>query len=349
LFVQFRENRTSTEKRFSLFNHARYDYLGSVWMVTSGPTGTVVSRHDFLPFGEEVTTAVRPSGLGFTGSDYVSQRFTAKVRDAESGLDYFGARYYGSALGRFTSPDPENISGLGHMDDPQSWNGYSYVRNNPLRFTDPNGLDWTVCESNGSNCGTVTDDKAFEKYAKDQGWTIKGGNIYDNGGNQIGTASWSQAGGDAFSMLNRAGNMAAPGVNLAGAGTVAVMGGAFAGMAYGAIVGGEGIAALGLEVLPSQARNIETIDTIIADHVTTSDLMGGAKESAGMEIRSSTGKLYDHIQELGDARRGLAKAVSRLENSLNDPSHGAAARSVVQQAIQKGQAAIRMIDAALRR
>ena len=101
-----------------------YDYLGSVRMVTSGPTGTGVCRHDFLPFGEEVTTAVRPSGLGFTGSDYVSQRFTGKERDAEGegkgeggrggggggrggrgegrgggdrGIDYFGARYYGSA------------------------------------------------------------------------------------------------------------------------------------------------------------------------------------------------------------------------------------------------------------
>src|SRR2546426_3878877 len=44
-------------------------------------------------------------------------------------------------MGRFMSPDPENLSGVLHMDDdPQSWNGYSYVRNNPLSLTDPSGM-----------------------------------------------------------------------------------------------------------------------------------------------------------------------------------------------------------------
>jgi RHS repeat-associated protein len=119
-----------------------YDYLGSVRMVTTGPTGAVVSRHDFLPFGEEMTTAVRPSALGFQGTDDVTQRFTGKERDAESGLDYFGARYYGSALGRFTSPDwsasPEPVP-YAELSDPQSLNLYAYTRNNPLGRTDADG------------------------------------------------------------------------------------------------------------------------------------------------------------------------------------------------------------------
>jgi len=67
----------------------------------------------------------------------MSQDFTGKERDAETGLDYFGARYFSSAQGRFTSPDkPLADQSAG---DPQSWNLYSYVRNNPLRFTDPTG------------------------------------------------------------------------------------------------------------------------------------------------------------------------------------------------------------------
>ena len=70
-------------------------------------------------------------------SDSVTQRFTGKERDSESGLDYFGARYYGSALGRWTSPD---IGVDQHPEDPQSWNLYSYVRNGPLSRTDPTGL-----------------------------------------------------------------------------------------------------------------------------------------------------------------------------------------------------------------
>jgi RHS repeat-associated protein len=63
-------------------------------------------------------------------------KFTGKERDQESGLDYFGARYYGSSMGRFMSPDP---SGLSYADptNPQSLNLYSYVLNNPLKFTDP--------------------------------------------------------------------------------------------------------------------------------------------------------------------------------------------------------------------
>jgi RHS repeat-associated protein len=65
-------------------------------------------------------------------------QFTGKERDLESGLDYFGARYYGSALGRFTSSDPKILSKQ-KLNDPQQWNGYAYVRNNPFQFVDPNG------------------------------------------------------------------------------------------------------------------------------------------------------------------------------------------------------------------
>ncbi|MGC2656764.1 MAG: RHS repeat-associated core domain-containing protein [Bryobacteraceae bacterium] len=80
----------------------------------------------------------------------VPQHFTRKERDTESGLDFFGARYYGSPLGRFNSPDPENAGA--DSTNPQSWNGYSYVLNNPLTNTDPDGTD--PCGTN-PNCVTV--------------------------------------------------------------------------------------------------------------------------------------------------------------------------------------------------
>ena len=87
------------------------------------------------------------------------RQFTGKERDSESGLDYFGARYYGSALGRFTSPDEfkggfENLNGtpafspgpIGYADlgDPQTLNMYVYTRNNPLKYIDPDGHDLTI-------------------------------------------------------------------------------------------------------------------------------------------------------------------------------------------------------------
>jgi RHS repeat-associated protein len=79
---------------------------------------------------------------------------TGKERDSESGNDYFGARYYASAMGRFMSPDwsaKQEPVPYAKLDDPQSLNLYSYVRNNPMDRTDPDGhachtvLGITVC------------------------------------------------------------------------------------------------------------------------------------------------------------------------------------------------------------
>jgi RHS repeat-associated protein len=70
----------------------------------------------------------------------LQSRSTGKERDTETGLDYFGARYYGSNMGRFTSPDPKNLA-LRHLLDPQKLNKYSYVLNNPLASFDPDGQE----------------------------------------------------------------------------------------------------------------------------------------------------------------------------------------------------------------
>ena len=104
------------------------DALGSVRAVTN-QQGQVIRRHDFMPFGEELQATVPPPDKPL---------FTGKERDAETGLDYFGARYQRAGVGRFTSVDPlmtfdENLV------DPQRWNRYAYVRNNPLRYVDPDG------------------------------------------------------------------------------------------------------------------------------------------------------------------------------------------------------------------
>lgn len=109
-------------------------------------TGSLVnvSRHDYLPFGEELfaLTGGRTTALGYTNSDGARQRFTLKERDIETGLDYFLARYYSSTQGRFTSPDPLSAPACAHPNVPQSWNLYTYVLNNPLKLVDPDGLMW---------------------------------------------------------------------------------------------------------------------------------------------------------------------------------------------------------------
>jgi RHS repeat-associated protein len=69
--------------------------------------------------------------------DEVPPQFTGKERDAETGLDYFGARYYAWTLGRFLAVDPSRLSI--EKSNPQTWNRYVYTRNDPLNRIDSNG------------------------------------------------------------------------------------------------------------------------------------------------------------------------------------------------------------------
>ena len=115
------------------------DHLGSTRLVTDA-NANVVTRHDFLPFGEELPPGYAGrNGQWAPGGDNVDQKFTGQVRDQETGLDYFNARYFGAALGRFTSPDPGNAGA--DPSNPQTWNAYAYALNNPLVTVDPSGAD----------------------------------------------------------------------------------------------------------------------------------------------------------------------------------------------------------------
>jgi RHS repeat-associated protein len=133
------------------------DTLGSP-RINTDAFGSVKARHDYLPFGEEIANGVggRTTQQGYGGQDNIRQKFTLKERDGETGLDYFNARYYSSAYGRFASPDefvgvPREIQTLGsghprkqalpysEISNPQSLNKYQYTYNNPLKYIDPDG------------------------------------------------------------------------------------------------------------------------------------------------------------------------------------------------------------------
>ena len=108
------------------------DHLNSTSMVISS-AGVVEDEADYSAFGTEYP--VTSSG----GNHY---KFTGKERDSESGLDYFGARYYSNAFGRFLTPDwAEKATAVPYaiFSDPQSLNLYSYVRNVPSTGYDPDG------------------------------------------------------------------------------------------------------------------------------------------------------------------------------------------------------------------
>ena len=129
------------------------DHLGTPRMILD-QTGSLagVSRHDYLPFGEELGSLTgRTTDKGYTNLDSLRQRFSEKERDGETTLDYFGARYYASNQGRFTSPDP--LTSSASVFGPQSWNRYSYGLNNPLRYVDPSGME----SDEPSNVHWITD------------------------------------------------------------------------------------------------------------------------------------------------------------------------------------------------
>jgi hypothetical protein len=80
-------------------------------------------------------------------------------------LDYFGARYYASAQGRFMSAD--EFSKDSQLEDPQSWNKFAYVRNNPLFYVDPSGekAEVIVTTDKEHKKGTITIRASFAIYA----------------------------------------------------------------------------------------------------------------------------------------------------------------------------------------
>src|SRR5438105_6932407 len=99
--------------------------------MTSGQ-GWPIWQGTFLPYGEEYNPQISSNNYKYGGHEH----------DNESGLDFYGARYYGSALGRFITPDwsstPEPVP-YADLIDPQSLNQYSYVRNMPTTNVDPDG------------------------------------------------------------------------------------------------------------------------------------------------------------------------------------------------------------------
>jgi RHS repeat-associated protein len=127
------------------------DHQGSNRVVMNS-TGGVIARRDYLPFGEEVTAGVgmRTTAQGYkptlsSETEGTRQKYGMTERDKESGLDHTDWRKYDSSQGRWTTPDPLS----GNAGNPQSFNRYSYVQNDPVNLVDPAGLEpcW------GAQCG----------------------------------------------------------------------------------------------------------------------------------------------------------------------------------------------------
>jgi RHS repeat-associated protein len=122
------DNSATVASPIPLIRYQYRDHLGSAAMETN-ETGQVISYEEYHPFG---TSAYRTAKSG-TDLSLKRYRFTNKERDDETGLYYFGVRYYAAWLGRWTSSDPGGfVDGL---------NLYVYVRNNPVNGGDELGYE----------------------------------------------------------------------------------------------------------------------------------------------------------------------------------------------------------------
>jgi RHS repeat-associated protein len=142
----------ATTTNGTAYEYATADHLGTprAWTNHSGNL-IAGGRHDYMAFGEELFAGVgtRTIDQGYatnTQQDGQRKQFTGYERDTETGQDFAQARYYASAHGRFGSVDPFEPafefkrSGLiTFTSSPQSWNKYSYVHNNPLKYVDRDG------------------------------------------------------------------------------------------------------------------------------------------------------------------------------------------------------------------
>jgi RHS repeat-associated protein len=121
-----------------------FDHSDEIGSITTGTdcTGNAVNERLFYPFGESWTGYALPT-LG------MHQEF-AQLPDYDAETDQYNTlnRHY-SPQGRWMSPDPGGLKAV-KLDDPQTWNMYAYVRNNPTTRIDPTGLDDITYDQSGN-------------------------------------------------------------------------------------------------------------------------------------------------------------------------------------------------------
>jgi RHS repeat-associated protein len=137
------------------------DHLGSTRLVTD-ESGTIVTDVTYHPFGESVVT----------GDE--SFLFTGKEKDS-TGLYYYGARYHDPELGRFITSDPF----AGKIAVPQSLNRYAYCLNNPVKFIDPAGLTFRICNVGTGVCRRISETRSSNNPNRPE-WIA-----YDKNGDKI--------------------------------------------------------------------------------------------------------------------------------------------------------------------
>jgi RHS repeat-associated protein len=277
----------------------------------------------------------RPFGGVFSGNTNDPYLFTGKERDAESGLDNFGARYFGSSMGRFMSPDFGGPAGLSHPDpvpwadleNPQTLNLYSYGNNNPVSNADDDGHDVNICDNNG-NCHQVSN----EEYQKAQQGNNGGLNvptldqvgsngngsgqfnataITDSNGNTVGTATYVSNGNlDYYANANGYQQLSAASTVVKGAtvGVAVTFGAVGVGMVAADIALGSELTTLGdIGTTPTSGQLSQ------AEQV----LQQSGKKGVEKAIRTLEKRVAQHLEKLDQFQRTggyTSKTTSEIQN-----------------------------------
>ena len=170
------------------------DYQGSTRAIVSN-SGYINARMDYTAFGEEIQSNIgQRTAQGYAASNTLDQKYALTERDKATGLDHTWFRKLENQAGRWTSPDPFN--GSMSLGNPQSFNRYSYVGNEPTNFVDPSGL---LMSAGGGMCFTVWRDWfADGVYFRTEyvgSFCIGGGGGSSSGGGSSGGFSFGGGGG----------------------------------------------------------------------------------------------------------------------------------------------------------
>ncbi len=149
------------------------DHLGSSNMITDA-YGAVYQHLEYFPYGE---TWIEEGGS--YGGDTPGYKFTGKELDPETGLYYYGARYYDPVLSKWISTDPalekflptgnkdrdQNLPGMGGVFNPVNLSAYAYGHNDPVRTIDPDGRDALIVAFTQYKVGTPSGHMPFLGHA----------------------------------------------------------------------------------------------------------------------------------------------------------------------------------------
>jgi RHS repeat-associated protein len=207
------------------------DHLGSTSLITNS-AGAVVQTTKYLPFGATWSTSGSLTDINFTGHRL----------DVSDGLIYMKARYYDPAMGKFVSPDTIVQSPY----DPQTLNRYTYCRNNPIIYSDPDGHLFGLLVAVGISAAIG----GYQAHKNDRPWyqgALIGGTA-GAVGYGAGTWAFNGAGGGTMGLLSGGAAGGAAGGATGGGLSASVYGGnVWGGMWAGAVSGAlTGVATAGL-------------------------------------------------------------------------------------------------------